>query len=384
MFLSYYFQNNTQHKNMKTKPQIYQKKAKKTLKLTYFAIILAFLTNFFCIFPNQKILLCEEGFYYTDNVEHLFTHCLIAYPNIAFNQNNHMAKHYMADCITANEFVEILHSLYNNNYVLVNINDCFKLDDNGLAVKNKIKVPIGKKPLIFSFDDVNYDSKKIGLGMVDKIILDKNNNFASSTIINNKINISYDNEFIPILENFVNQNPDFSINNAKGVINLTGYDGILGYRTSHTNKVNRQEEIENAKRIVNQLKQNGWQFACHSYGHYHMSKISTEKFSQEIALWQNEVEPLIGKTRIYVYPYGEWQVFENGEICEKHKLLQDAGFKLFCGVGMRTYYSYLPNSNHHKVLFMDRKCVDGNTLQSNNQELFSFFNPLLVLDKDRK
>lgn len=369
---------------MKTKSQIYQKTSKNPLKTTFFAIFLAFLANFCYIFPNNYISLCEESFYYTDNVEHLFTHCLIAYPNIAFNKNNHMSQHYSTDCITASEFVKILHSLYQNNYVLVNINDCFKLDVNGQAVKNKIKIPIGKKPLVFGFDDVNYDSKKIGLGMVDKIILDQDNNLASSTTISDKTDIRYDNEFIPILEQFVNRHPDFSINNAKGVINLTGYDGILGYRTSHTNKINRQEEIENAKKVVNKLKQNGWQFACHSYGHYHMNKISTEKFRQEITLWQNEVEPIVGKTRIYVYPYGEWQVFENGEICEKHKLLQEAGFNLFCGVGMKSYYSYLPNSNHHKVLFMDRKCVDGSTLKANNQELSRFFNPLLVLDKNRK
>lgn len=218
--------------------------------------------------------------------------------------------------------------------------------------------------------------------MVDKIILDKNQELASYTLKNKNEIISYDNEFIPILENFIKKHPDFSINGAKGVINLTGYDGILGYRTSHTNIQNRQSEIEQAQKVVDRLKSNGWQFACHSYGHYHMNKISNEKFKQEITLWQNEVEPIIGKTSIYVYPFGEWQVFENGKICEKHKMLQAYGFKLFCGVGMQSFFNYLPNKNY-KVLFMDRKCVDGRTISSNNKELSNFFNPLKVLDASR-
>lgn len=347
----------------------------------YFCIIFLFFCSFSFNFYKKCEVLAEASYYYTDNIEHLFTHCLIAFPDIAFNKKNHMSKHYATDCITASEFKNILNELYDNNYILININDCYK-NIGGKIVKSKVKIPVGKKPLIFGFDDVNYDSKKIGLGMVDKIILDKKNMLATSTILNNNEYISYDNEFIPILENFITKHPDFSINNAKGVINLTGYDGILGYRTSHTNHTNREQEITNAKKVVDKLKQNGWQFACHSYGHYHMNKISNEKFANELILWQNEVEPIIGKTSVYVYPFGEWQVFDEGNICTKHQMLQDAGFELFCGVGMKSFFSYLPNKNH-RVLFMDRKCVDGRTLKQNHSELIRFFNPLNVLDITR-
>lgn len=345
------------------------------------ASFLIFFTFFSCFF-NCKNVFAENQYYYTSNVEHIFTHCLIAYPDLAFESKNHMSKNYLTDCITSKEFILILNELYKNNYALVDINSCFKIDENGIASKCKIKVPKGKKPLIFSFDDVNYDSKKIGLGMVDKIILDEDGNLASSTKYKNQQDIRYDLEFIPILENFIKKHPDFSINGAKGLINLTGYDGILGYRTSHTNTLNRQEETKQAQDVVNKLKQNGWQFASHSYGHYHMNKISDEKFLKEVELWQAEVEPIVGKTKIYVYPYGEWCVFSNGEICKKHKILQQAGFSLFCGVGMKTFYNYLPSKNH-KVLFMDRKCVDGRTLGANRPELHSLFNPLSVLDSAR-
>ncbi len=359
----------------------FKKNVKKINFFVFFLVFLTILSAFFSFFDCH--VFAENSFYYTTKVEHLFTHCLIAYPEIAFKKDNEMKKYYSADCITSIEFVAILNELYSNNYVLVKISSCFNVDKNGTAVKEKIKIPKNKKALILSFDDVNYDKKKKGLGMVDKIIVNKNGELATQTKINGKTDVRQDLEFAPILEQFIKKHPDFSIDGAKGVLNLTGYDGILGYRTGHRNNVDRDEEIEQAKIVINKLKICGWEFACHSYGHYHMNKISLEKFNEEILLWKNEVEPLVGKTNVYVYPYGEWQVFENGEICEKHKALQNAGFSLFCGVGMKTFYSYLPNKNSHKVLFMDRKCVDGNTILSNRSELFPFFNPAKIVDYSR-
>ena len=45
--------------------------------------------------------------------------------------------------------------------------------------------------------------------MIDKIVLDNQGNLASYTKIKNVVDISYDNEFVPILENFVKLHPDF-------------------------------------------------------------------------------------------------------------------------------------------------------------------------------
>lgn len=315
----------------------------------------------------------------TTTVEHLFTHCLIAYPELAFKKENPMRENYNIDCITSFEFKNILESLYKNNYILVDINDTFK-SENDIVKKTALKIPKGKKALVLSFDDVNYDHKKMGLGMVDKIILDKNNNFATQTIVNGKPDISYDREFVCILENFVKKHPDFSHNNAKGTINLTGYDGILGYRTQSKNTTNRQSEIKDAKQVVKRLKECGWNFASHSYGHYHMNKITNKQFEEELFLWKNEVEPLVGKTKIYVYPYGEWSVYDENGITYKHKLLTDYGFELFCGVGMKTFYSYLPTKLSQKVLFMDRKCVDGTTLRKDDINLHPFFKPKSIYD----
>lgn len=311
-------------------------------------------------------------------VEHFFTHCLIVNPNKAFSKNNPMSKHYDIDCLTSNEFENILHNFYNKNYCLVNANECYEILNNGQCIKKDIVLKNGKKPLIISIDDVNYDSKKMHQGMADKIAVDKNGKLCS--IIDGKYD--YEKEFVSVIENFIKIHPDFSHNNAKAMLCLTGYDGILGYRTQNNNK----SEIENAKTVVKKLKEKGYYFACHSYGHYHMKNISNEKFLEEVDLWNKEVKPLIGHTSIYVYPYGENEIIKNGEVGFKHKLLLQNGFKLFCGVGQNHFYSYYPFnvSRQNQVLFMDRRSLDGYSLREHQKAYSSFFDCSKVYDNKNR
>lgn len=336
--------------------------------------------------PSPSLNISANKVNYEGTVEHVFTHCLLAYPTLALSNENPMKNSYDADCITPKEFENMLNELYKNNYALIDINKTFEEKDEKI-VKSKLKVPEGKKPLILSFDDVVYDSKKAKSGMVDKIVIDENGNLASQTEITwsttPTVEISQTNEFVPILENFVKKHPDFSIDGAKGTICLTGFDGILGYRTSDRNTTNRFQEINSAKRVVEKLKENGWNFACHSFGHYHMKKISSDMFKEEIQNWQEQVEPLIGKTKVYVYPYGEWELLgDDGTISEKHQMLLDAGFELFCGVGVSPFFSTLPfTKSNFKTLFMDRVPVDGFTLRNRKEELSRLFNTDEVFER---
>ncbi len=333
---------------------------------------------------NSSVSVSTEKVVYSGEIEHLFSHCLLAYPSLALSKENSMRTDYNRDCITPSEFKKILQNLYDKNYALIDINSTFE-EVNGEIIKKKLMMPKGKKPVIFSFDDVNYDQKKMKRGMVDKIIVDENGDLAAKTEVTwstaPEVQITYDNEFIPILEQFVAEYPDFSVDGAKGTICLTGYDGILGYRTSYKNTINREQEINSAKIVVDKLISSGWNFACHSFGHYHMKAISSEQFAEEIEKWQSEVEPIIGKTNVYVYPYGEWELYENGEPTIKHKMLLKAGFKLFCGVGMQNFFSYLPlTQSNSKTLFMDRKAIDGFTLKNRKKDLAHLFNTDDVYD----
>ncbi len=67
--------------------------------------------------------------------------------------------------------------------------------------------------------------------------------------------------------------PDFSFRGAKGVIALTGYEGILGYRTDELESPAFAKEKEEALKVVQALKDNGWSFASHGYGHLNTETI---------------------------------------------------------------------------------------------------------------
>jgi len=309
---------------------------------------------------------------YTGEITHFFTHCLIAYPNLAFDEKNPYKDTYDKDCITINEFNSILDELYANDYVLIDIENTYSQETGSI---NKLRLPKNKKPLIFSFDDVVYDQKKIHTGLVDKLVLDDKNEIATYTSNNpDEEQIIYDNEFLTILENFIKQHPDFSFLNAKGIICLTGFTGILGYRTQ-SKSGDRNTQISKVTKLINRLKELNWKFACHSYGHYHMEKMTLDDFKKDTDDWLNEVATLIGDTTIYAYPYGEWDKNENA----KQNYLKEKGFNLFFGVGINNYFNKI-----HGNLVMDRKPLDGYSLRKRQNEYKKYFDCEKIYDHENR
>ena len=95
-------------------------------------------------------------------VEHLFFHPIIAYPQWAFHDcNASQDQRYGLDdwMVTADEYKKILQSVYDKGYILVAMEDVWSevTDESGThMVRNTLMLPEGKKPLVISFDDVNY------------------------------------------------------------------------------------------------------------------------------------------------------------------------------------------------------------------------------------
>ncbi len=344
--------------------------------------------------PTQKPAADYNMVTYKGNIEHVFTHSLIAFPELAYQsitKENFMQNTYFIDCITVKEFKAILEALYQDGYMLINLNDFYEaVTVNGSTqyqVKKNFLFPEGKKPLVFSFDDTNYYSDKMGRGMVDKLILNEQGKVVTYTKMKDgREVIRDDNEFIPVLDKFVEAHPDFSYNGAKGMICLTGYDGILGYRTqrieaSGLTEQQRQTEINKVKPIVQALKDTGWYFASHSYKHGRMAGASASWMEDDASKFKNEVTPLIGETKIYVYPYGSWEQGSGGNIPASQKVLNNYGFTYFCGVGV-SWFSRTANAdsaywkekmNFEGVIFQDRANLDGSSFIK-HQALFSTTN----------
>jgi hypothetical protein len=186
----------------------------------------------------------------------------------------------------------MLQSIYDNGYILVNMNDVWVeyTDDSGVAMmkKSTLMIPEGKKPLIISYDDTNYYDYMFTNGFTHKLVIRDGEIWSYGLDPQGKEVNSQDLDAITILDKFVEAHPDFSLNGAKGCLCLTGYEGILGYRTMTDThgmtteaEAKRQSEIAAVKPIVAMLKETGWYFGSHSWGHINLSTGSMTAIQAE-------------------------------------------------------------------------------------------------------
>jgi peptidoglycan/xylan/chitin deacetylase (PgdA/CDA1 family) len=212
-------------------------------------------------------------------------------------------------------------------------------------------------------------------GTVKRLALDEQGRIgAISEDSNHREHFNYDNEIVPILDSFVREHPDFSFHGAKGMLNVTGYEGILGYRTQNLQAKNYDEVKREAIQVVDALKKDGWSFASHGWGHLDAAKITLERLKADTKRWKEEVEPLVGPTPVYVFPFGSSVV--PGD--PKFQALRDAGFRVFCSVGPEPYLKRTAD-----YVLMDRRHIDGIALRGQVKRLAGLFDARAVLDPVR-
>jgi hypothetical protein len=310
---------------------------------------------------------------WTDKVEHLFFHPVVAYPELAFDGDN-MSDGIDDWMVTADEYKKILQSVYDRGYVLVDINQVWEestdASGNPVMVCSSLKVPEGKKPLILSFDDVNYYPYMLQDGFTYKLVVGDDGQIWSYGKDPQGSDVySQDLDAITILDQFVREHPDFSPYGAKGCLSLTGYCGILGYRTmtekedqSAEHEANRQKEILAVKPVVAALKAEGWTFGSHTWGHINLSKKPLATVQTDTQKWFDEVGSLVGPTKILFYPHGARpdgdDVNASGPIFQ---YLQSQGFRVFCSVGTSSYSKIKTDVC---AVICDRLHPDGTTLRS--------------------
>ena len=328
---------------------------------------------------------------WNDIVEHLFFHPVVAYPELAFDGDS-QANGIDDWMVTVDEYNKILQSVYDNGYILVDINDVWSEttgeDGQPKMVRNTLYIPEGKKPLILSYDDVNYYDYMLKDGFTYKLILGDDGLLWSwgKDPQGNEV-VSQDLDALTILDKFVREHPDFSPFGAKGSLSLTGYQGILGYRTNtdtqdwdDAKEANRQREREAVKPIIAELKRTGWTFGSHTWGHINLSNHSVESVKEDTQRWLDEVGSLVGPTTILYYPHGarpdgdDWKA--TGPVFQ---YLQSQGFRVFASVGIESF-SYIKKDIC--AVICDRLHPDGTTLRSASclERYMKFYDARQVID----
>lgn len=311
---------------------------------------------------------------YTGDIHHVFYHSIINDAELGFSGVD--GRGYYDWMVTATEFKRSLDELFKRNYILIDPHEAFDLTNTPIT-KKKLMLPKNKIPLILSIDDMNYYDYMKGRGFAKRLVLDEAENVIAEYVNrDNTVITSREHAIVPILDDFVLAHPDFSYKGNKGVIALTGFEGILGYRTNDTASSTYKNDVADVKDVVAALKRDGWVFASHSYGHINFMESSYQDIVQDSIAWQAEVEPLVGHTDLFIYPFGA-RVIAGSEAFEY--LTNQQRFKYLAAVGPTSYLEVNP-----QAVMQDRVAIDGMNLFNYPEKLVPYLNRANVYNEEER
>ena len=327
------------------------------------------------------------------DVANLSFHVLIADPNRAFNDKTYGSS-YKKNFVTVSEFSAILEQLYDNGYVLVDLDDFYAVEYNASTgqndyVQKTLQLPQGKTPFMLTETNANYYS----------YMVDNNNDGKPDAQADGfACKLYYDGEFynelvnadgsisigaydmVPILEAFIESNPDFSYKGARATIAFSGYDGVLGYRINSTSlsAAALQEERSGAAAIVQALKDAGYTLACYTYNNVNYGTKNASSIQSDLQKWADEITPWIGTLDVLVFPKDGDIAGEEVYSGSKFNVLYNAGFRYFLGSGETPW-----NQVDKLYVRHNRISVTGYNLKNHADWFANMFDAATVLDSNR-
>ncbi|MGB8454175.1 MAG: polysaccharide deacetylase [Anaerocolumna sp.] len=317
-----------------------------------------------------------------NQINHIFFHTLIADTKKAFD-GDYDSNGYDYYMTTTGEFNEMMQQMYDDGYVIVSIHDVAKTvkgaDGETKFEPGDIMLPPDKKPFVISQDDVCYYEYMNDDGFASRIVIDENGRPSTEMKLDDGTVSVGDYDMVPLLETFIDKHPDFSYKGAKGIIALTGYEGSMGYRTNDPTSPTYEQDRETVKKIAKVMKEWGWEFASHSYGHRDMGKATYSFTVKDTDRWMKEVGSLIGPTDIYIFPFGiDMETTMGHYSSDKFKYLKSLGFDYFCGVYKDPWIQVRDD-----YVRMTRRPLDGQAMLQFPDRLADLFDLSKVIDKSR-
>ena len=298
---------------------------------------------------------------WTGPVEHLFFDTLVIHPEQAF-LHDQLGQGFRNYFVTVGEFKAILTQLYANGWTLVDIHR---------AVAGTVEVPPGRRPLALSEDDVNYYRYEQGRGIGHRLVLDTDGTVKVEEVDGPVARVT-DNDLVPLVDEFVAAHPLFSADGAKGVLALTGYEGLLGEPTQDAASPGWAAAVARAGALAQRLKATGWTLASHSYGHIDLTRETTAVARRDTERWLAEATPVIGRTDIYIYPFGASPSPRSPTV----QMLQSEGFTILCNIDVVPRLIFVDG-----VAIMSRRHIDGIAFADQARNLAPFFDVATVEDR---
>lgn len=333
-----------------------------------------------------------------EQVTHIFYHSLIVDTSKAFD-GDYKQDGYNQVMTTMEEFNKITQIMYDEGYVMVNLYDLAGLDENGNMKAKEIYLPKGKTPFVLSQDDVCYYHSQDGDGIATKLVVDEDGKVRNEYVQDDGSIVVGDYDVVPLIDRFVEEHPDFAYHGHKGIVALTGYNGILGYRTDISYQTRPDDlnddkkawlnahpdfdletERAGAKEVADAMKAEGWTFASHTWGHKNMSTVSMERLETDTQNFKENIDPLIGGTDIIIFAFGA-DINTGGEYTgnEKFDYLKSQGYDYYCNVDSNQYFVQITD----QYFRMGRRNVDGYRMYYNPELLADLFDVSQVFDPSR-
>lgn len=347
-----------------------------------------------------------------NNVPHIFYHSLINDVNRALNPNvvgESAAAGQNAWMTTIEEFDKITQAMYDNGYVFVRLRDLVveTVDENGqshFTANTNLRLPVGKKAVVLSIDDLSYYHSYKAAGYPNKLVLDENGKVKCEYTDASGNTTVGDYDVVPRLNSFLEAHPDGAYKGARGLIAMTGYNGCFGYRTDVAYKTgeklgwdqqewldehpdfNWDNEVAEATKIADAIKESGWEFASHTWGHLSVTNKSAEALQVDNEKWVNTVQNIVGEVDTIIFAHGndigDWRDYSSDN--EKYQYYKSAGYSFFCNVDGSTYSwvqirdNYVRQGRINLDGYMLYKASSGQT-----DVLNSMFNASEVFDSRR-
>ncbi len=334
-------------------------------------------------YKATKETLVPLGAYDSVNqISHIFFHSLVADTAKAFDGDRE-ANGYNYYMTTISEFNQMMEQMYKEGYVLVSIYDVAKEEDLKAGKTNfiagDILLPPDKKPFVISQDDVNFYKYMNEDGFASRMVIDDNGRPSTEMILEDGTVTVGDYDLVPVLETFIAEHPDFSYKGARGIIALTGYEGTLGYRTNDEQSPTYEQDKKTVKQVAEVMKEWGWEFASHSYGHRNMLTYDYKFLKNDTDRWLEEVGSLVGPTDIYIYPYGiDIETTTGHYSSDKFNYLKSVGFNYYCGVFKSPWIQVKDD-----YVRMTRRPLDGQAMLQFPERLKDLFDLSTVIDSSR-
>ena len=333
-----------------------------------------------------------------EQVTHIFYHSLIVDTSKAFD-GDYKTDGYNQVMTTMDEFNKITQIMYDEGYVMVNLYDLADVDENGKMQAKQVYLPKGKTPFVLSQDDVCYYHSQDGDGIATKLVIDEEGKVRNEYVQDDGSTVVGDYDVVPLIDRFVEEHPDFAYHGHKGIVALTGYNGILGYRTDISYQTRPDDlnddkkawldahpdfdldtERAEAKKVADAMKAEGWTFASHTWGHKNMSTVSMERLETDTQNFKENIDPLIGGTDIIIFAFGA-DINNGGEYTgnEKFEYLKSQGYDYYCNVDSNQYFVQMTD----EYFRMGRRNVDGYRMYYNPDMLADLFDVSQVFDPSR-